>query len=263
VVQELERRLWLTKRWVTRKGHARGGKPFTKTSLHRLLTNVTYIGRLKYKNEVHTGEHAAILDKALWEEAQRILASQGTQVATTPSNVAETPLKGLLRCVPCGCAMTPSFAVKNRAQRYRYYVCCHAQHRGWRTCPSKSLPAVAIEQFTLQCVLGLLQDAGRFQEAAKCACRHLQETVSEKSRPNGDEPPIEVACPRMDSKTIHHARAQLASAWETFAHEEQVRILRLVVERVDYDGVKGQANLTYQASGLVALVKEWWNKTKE
>ena len=46
VVVELERRGWTNKRWTTRKGRERGGKPFTKTSLHRLLTNVVYVGKI-------------------------------------------------------------------------------------------------------------------------------------------------------------------------------------------------------------------------
>jgi site-specific DNA recombinase len=53
VIKELDRRGWLNKRWTTRKGHERGGKPFTKTSLHKLLTNVAYIGKVRYKDEVH------------------------------------------------------------------------------------------------------------------------------------------------------------------------------------------------------------------
>src|SRR5262249_21783580 len=44
VVEQLGRRGWINKSWQTRQGNLRGGKPFTKTSLHRLLTNVTYIG---------------------------------------------------------------------------------------------------------------------------------------------------------------------------------------------------------------------------
>src|SRR5262249_53604495 len=38
VVRELQRRGWVNKRWVTRAGHEQGGEPFTKASLHRLLT---------------------------------------------------------------------------------------------------------------------------------------------------------------------------------------------------------------------------------
>jgi site-specific DNA recombinase len=47
VVQELERRGWTNKCWTTRKGQTRGGSPFTKTSLHHLLTNVTYTGKVR------------------------------------------------------------------------------------------------------------------------------------------------------------------------------------------------------------------------
>ncbi len=171
----------------------------------------------------------------------------------------QTPLKGLVRCVPCGCAMTPSFAVKNRGLRYRYYVCCNAQRRGWRTCPSKSLPAVAIERFTLQCVRGLPRDAKKFQEAVAYAYRH--EGASEGAKADEEGPSVPVT--PHDDDTIQRAQAQLASAWEDLAPEEQVRILRMVVARVDYDGVKGQATLTYQAAGLFALVEEWSNELKE
>jgi site-specific DNA recombinase len=42
VVQELEKRGWLNKRWATRAGQECGGQPFTKTSLQRLLTNFAW-----------------------------------------------------------------------------------------------------------------------------------------------------------------------------------------------------------------------------
>jgi site-specific DNA recombinase len=67
VVQELERRGWTNKRWLTKKGPEKGGRPFTKTALHRLLTNVAYTGKTRYKNEVHDGEHPAIVDPAVFQ----------------------------------------------------------------------------------------------------------------------------------------------------------------------------------------------------
>src|SRR4029453_12421544 len=42
VVKELAGRGWCNKRWTTRRGEARGGRPFDKTTLYRLLTNRTY-----------------------------------------------------------------------------------------------------------------------------------------------------------------------------------------------------------------------------
>jgi site-specific DNA recombinase len=52
-------------------------------------------------------------------------------------------LKGIIRCLPCDCAMTPSHTTRNGTKRYRYYVCSSAQKRGWDTCPSKSIPAAS------------------------------------------------------------------------------------------------------------------------
>jgi site-specific DNA recombinase len=54
VIQELDSRGWTNKRWITRKTVERGGKPFTKNSLHRLLTNVTYLGKLRNTTRLST-----------------------------------------------------------------------------------------------------------------------------------------------------------------------------------------------------------------
>src|SRR5205085_770357 len=55
VVEELARRRWVGKRWITKKEKSCGGQRFTRTSLHRLLTNVLYIGKVRYKAEVNAG----------------------------------------------------------------------------------------------------------------------------------------------------------------------------------------------------------------
>ena len=60
-VQELSRRGWVAKRWTTRKGITRGGRPFNKASLHYLLTNVTYLGRVRFQGQIYEGNHEAIV----------------------------------------------------------------------------------------------------------------------------------------------------------------------------------------------------------
>jgi site-specific DNA recombinase len=97
VVQELERRGLVNKRWTTRKGRERGGKPFTKTKLHRLLTNVTYSGKIKYKNEVYDGEHAAIVEPEVWQRVQALLQRNGRTGGALVRNKFGAILKGLLR----------------------------------------------------------------------------------------------------------------------------------------------------------------------
>ena len=164
VVQELERRGWVNKRWTTRKGHERGGKPFTQTSLYKLLTNITYTGKVTYKHEVHPGEHAAIVDEAIWQRVQMILRRNGSTGGAHVRNKFGALLKGLLRCASCNCAMTPSHTVKNGKKRYRYYVCSGAQKRGWKTCPSKSIPAGEIEQFVIEQIKCIGRDPSLIDE---------------------------------------------------------------------------------------------------
>jgi site-specific DNA recombinase len=157
VVQELERRGWVGKRWQTRKGRTRGGRPFTKTSLYRLLTNVIYAGKVRYKDEVHDGEQPALIDADTFGRVQALLRCHGPEIGPPSSNGFSSLLKGLLRCVPCDCAMTPAHSTRKGHQRYRYYTCVNAQKRGWQTCPSKSIPAAQIEQV----VIGQIQQMGR------------------------------------------------------------------------------------------------------
>jgi site-specific DNA recombinase len=157
VVQELERRGWVGKRWQTRKGRTRGGRPFTKTSLYRLLTNVVYAGKVRYKDEVHTGEQPALIDNETFQRVQALLRCHGPAVGPPSRHRFSSLLQGLLHCRPCACAMTPAHSTRQGHQRYRYYTCVNAQKRGWRTCPSKSIPAAQIEQL----VVGQIQQLGR------------------------------------------------------------------------------------------------------
>src|SRR5262249_4010023 len=126
VVQELARRGWRQKGWRTRTGHPRGGRPFTTSRLQRLLGNVVYRGQVRYYDEVHPGEHAALIDQALWEQVQALLGRWPAAGSRRTTSRPGWLLQGIVRCVPCGCAMTAS-ATRKGTRCYRYYVCVAAQ----------------------------------------------------------------------------------------------------------------------------------------
>src|SRR5260370_4334107 len=48
VLAEMQARRWTTKRWTTRDGKAHLGRPFTKTTLERLLRNVLYLDQVSH-----------------------------------------------------------------------------------------------------------------------------------------------------------------------------------------------------------------------
>jgi len=151
-LREIQRRGWRTKAWTPRKGEPRGGKRFAKDSLYRLLTNVLYIGKVRYHDEIYEGEHAGIVSEALWHRVQDALRHNGRCGGTNSGlmrNKYGALLKGLLHCGPCGCGMMHTYTSKGN-RRYRYYVCLNAQKRGWENCPTKSVPAAEIERFVVE-----------------------------------------------------------------------------------------------------------------
>jgi len=108
VLRELDRRGWRTKRWRTRKGHERGGRRFTRNHLRQLLSNVTYLGQIRYRNEIHPGEHPALIDATTFAQVQALLRRNRQEAGLRLGQVAF--LQGILYCRQCGAAMMDSAA---------------------------------------------------------------------------------------------------------------------------------------------------------
>ena len=313
VVQELARRGWVGKRWQTRHGRQRGGRPFTKTSLYRLLTNVIYAGKVRYKDEIHDGEQPALIDADTFGRVQALLKSHGPEVGPPSVQRFTALLKGLLRCVTCDCAMTPAHTTRKGGLRYRYYTCVQAQKSGWQSCPSKSIPAAPIEQLVIEqiqrigrdpLVLEQLLTTVRQQDEARVAeweservglerdllrgqseVRKLLAEVGSGTSSNGAVTRLaEVQArlaqveqrlarvrgqmeawqqERLDEAAVTEALLGLVPAWQTMPPNEQARVVRLLVSRVDYDGKQGKASITFQPLGLKTLAAEMFGRNRE
>jgi site-specific DNA recombinase len=224
VVRELSRRGWVNKHWVTRKGRQRGGRPFTKSTLHKLLTNVTYVGKVCYKRELHAGEQAAVVDEALWRAVQERLHHHARTKGAMARNRYGALLKGLLHCVGCGRCMSPTHCSHNGTRRYRYYFCRQRSP----ACPSRSVRAMEIEGFVVEQIQGMVADA-----------------------------PANAAAATTDVGDLALLSAVFGPAWDTLAASEQARALRLLVERVDYDGSAGQVRIRLRPDGITSLARDW------
>ena len=225
-VVELNARGWTTKHSTTSKGHERGGQPFDKTVLFRLLSNVVYRGKVRYKDEVHAGEHEAIIDEDIWTRVQQMLRSNGRTGGTHVRNKYGALLKGLLYCKPCARAMMHTYTSKGN-RRYRYYLCYTAQKQGWHACPSKSVPAEEIERFVVEQIRAVGKDQDVMAMALDQArSQAMEETAALKSDARIAEREIgrihgEIAKVATDAATNAHAASRLAELHERLREAEQ------------------------------------------
>ena len=151
VLQEAQRVGLLSKQWTTEDGNVRGGKPFTRGSLHATLTNVLYTGMVDHKGVLYPGEHDRIIDQETWDAVHHTLRRNGNDKGATVRNKLGALLRGVLFCVPCGAPMMHTYTMR-KSKRYRYYVCYNAQQQGWQNCETKSVSAQAIESAVLDSV---------------------------------------------------------------------------------------------------------------
>ncbi|MFO0836118.1 MAG: recombinase family protein [Phycisphaerales bacterium] len=164
------------KAWVAKDGTRHGGQAFDKSALHGLLTNVTFIGKVSYKGDVYDGLHEAIVDEETFRKAGELLKSNRSHEGRSPRNKHGALLKGLVRCNACGSTMGHHFAM-SKGRRYRYYVCIHAQKRGWGTCPQPSLPAEELEKFVVDRMREVCGDESLLQQSVLRAQQQLAEDL--------------------------------------------------------------------------------------
>ena len=207
------------------------GNLIDKKVLYRMLSNRTYIGEAVHKGDSYPGEHDAIIDRATWDKVRTILTESPRKRAARTR--ADTPalLKGLLYG-PDGAAFSPSHT-RNKGRLYRYYVSQTVLKHGAGTCPVGRVPAGDIER----AVVDQLRVIFRQPEIVAGTCK--------------------VACTHADGITEADTRASLTELdplWDELFPAEQVRIVQLLVERVEV-GTDG-LNVRLRVDGLTSLAAE-------
>lgn len=301
-IEELNRRGWRAKSWTTKENGHHEGRPWSKATLRRLLTNKVYLGLVPHKNEAYPGEHPAILDEATFNRVQAVMSEGRSHGSAGTRNSFAYLLRGLVHCAVCGSAMSAATTYKG-ATRYRYYRCTVVDKQGTTACPVRYAPAEPLEQFvvdhlrqlgrepalveeTLQqahreVALALAQlknegktleaDARRVQAEARrvltskatgsLATAHLAEMEERQGAIATRLAEIETESQRLAGIKVDPIEAKKALAtfdpvWDLLEPREKERLVRLVVERVDYDGVKGEIGLQFHPLGLQSLVAE-------
>ncbi|WP_170482808.1 recombinase family protein [Ruegeria arenilitoris] len=110
-----------TRRRTLSSGETRGGGAFDRGHIHHILTNPVYAGRIRHKDQVHDGQHDAIIAPDQWDDIQLRLQGTASRLRhrTTPRRVS-------LLCGKffdeTGDRLTPSHSKTKKGTRLRYYV---------------------------------------------------------------------------------------------------------------------------------------------
>ncbi|HTF55981.1 MAG TPA: recombinase family protein [Planctomycetota bacterium] len=301
-MEELNRRGWRSKSWQTKGNGHHEGRPWSKATLRRLLTNKVYLGLVPHKAEAYPGEHPAILDEETFERVQAVMSDGRTHGSAGTRNSFAYLLRGLVHCAVCGSAMSAATTKKGNTN-YRYYRCTAVDKKGTTACPVRYAPAEPLEAFVIDHLRRLGREPALVEETLQQAHREIASGLArlkdEGKRLEADSRRVKAEARRVLSSkaagslaTAHLAnleerqgaiatrlaeidaesqrlagikvdpietKSALATfdpVWDLLEPREKERLVRLVVERVDYNGVAGEIGLHFHPLGLQSLVAE-------
>ena len=201
------------------------GKAWDKPHIYRILSNHTYIGQVKYKGSICEGEQNAIVELDVWNRTREILALNEPVPRQTKRMETIAPLKGILRCGHCDCAMMPTYARKGRKQYY-YYFCAKDSKRATPTCPVRQIPAGDVERITREQVVKMLQTPTiliKLAQVLNLPAEKIAELFKE-------------------------------TFWQEISPGEMNRLLHLLLEKVEVH--EGKLTVEFKSSGIKTLMEE-------
>ena len=189
----------------------KGGKPFTKQTIYKMLHNRMYLGEIVHKGQSFPGQHRAIVTQAQWDAVHALIATDGIERRRDTNDRQREPvlLRGLL-FTPDGERLVPSHTVK-KGKTYRYYS--PIEHRRFGAWDSQHgpLPAAPIEELVTQ------------QIVAALSAPHIVQSVWDR---------IRETCPEMSEPEVVLPIRNLAGLWEQVFPAERRRLAKLLIERV-------------------------------
>jgi site-specific DNA recombinase len=100
---------------------------FSRTTIHTILTDRSYIGEVRYRGQWYPGKQSALVDRAIWNRVQTLLGGRGQ------SSHEMTYASDLIQCAHCGYRITGETKTKqtrNGERVYHYYRCTYYNKPG-------------------------------------------------------------------------------------------------------------------------------------
>lgn len=285
-----KQRGWQAKSWTTKQGKVIQPKSMSRSSLAKILANVTYIGQVAYQGNIYPGEHEAIIDHATWQRVQAVLAEQRAHGGMRRRTKHFPLLKGRLRCGSCGSAMTYTYT-RRGPKVYGYYACTSAKVNGAESCPMPNVPAGALDQLVIDEIAAVC----RSSELSGRVLRELQvdhrvvmadaekshQAAQQAVRDAGKRAARPTAGPA-EAQSLHQAEGALLEAeltfenlqlsdpargdagqllrsfepvWAALSASERQQLLGHLISHITLDGESGSVALTFQTEGIAELAR--------
>ncbi len=203
VVRELNADGLTTKAWVTKKGKRREGHAWDVPSIGRLIRNRLYTGELEHNGSVYPGEHEAIIDNDLWKRACELLSENHRTRRMTGRLTTDSPLRGLIRCGHCDCAMSPTYT-RNHGRHFQYYLCKTAHRRGAGACPVSRVASGEIEKVVVEQLGAVFRTPALFAKTFMAARGQEDE---ERERLNSERENLKKELDRVQTQAVELIRA--------------------------------------------------------
>lgn len=190
-----------TARWANLKGYrtkhvqCKNGREFkarkfTRADIQRMLSNITYIGKIRFDGVEYNGAHEGIISEEKFLQVQELMAAKKDKPRRGDQRQQETLLLGLLRCGFCGSACTSSFVNKKgkdgKIRRYYYYKCTSKSRRDAEACPSADLRASMIDKAFIQYFRQLAHEPKHLEAVLMAADTVSREGVGELESERSD-----------------------------------------------------------------------------
>lgn len=149
--------------------------------VHRILTNPTYLGRVRWREHVFDSTHEPLIDQDTFDQAQAILTERGTDISQRRGNPSDFLLSGLVRCGKCGHAYI-GMTANGKGGKYHYYSCTGRKRYGSKTCENDRLPSQRLEDAIFAQLADVYRDGALITEAINQAREE-----AERQRPESDQ----------------------------------------------------------------------------
>ncbi len=175
-----------TARWANEQGYrtkhkvfksGREVKPmkFARADIQRMLSNILYIGKIRFDEMEFDGQHDGIIDETVFVEVQKLLSAKREKPRRGDQTQKVTLLLGLVKCDFCGSAYTSSFVNKKMKdgtkRRYYYYKCGKKTKRNAEACQGADLRAELVDKFVVDYFFELANDPKKLKTVLNAASK--------------------------------------------------------------------------------------------